>query len=318
VLTCDDDQARRINLGDNKLAELGGYDEDDLAALLAGLDGDYDGTGWTQDDYDALLREEPQARTDPDDVPPVPDEPVTRPGDLWQLGPHRLLCGDAQEPGDLGKLLGGNRPDAILTDPPYGMNLDTRYSRAPKGSARCALKGREPAMKDFRPVIGDDEPFDAGFLAAHFAVVPEQFWFGADYYRRTLSEQDADGSWLVWDKRNEDTDAVIGSGFELIWSKQPHKRDMLRVYWNGAFGDKEARGRAHPTQKPTRLLAEIIERWIKPGSMILDLFAGSGSTLIAAHSLGRPCCVMEMDPAYCDVICQRYQEHTGIAPERIQ
>jgi DNA modification methylase len=244
-------------------------------------------------------------------VPDAPAEPVTVLGDLWELGPHRLLCGNAQMPEHLDRLLEDSRPDAILTDPPYGMNLDTDYTVRPRGSDRGLLKDR-PA-KTYRPVLGDDEPFDAGFLAAQFSDVAEQFWFGADYYRRTLSEQDTDGSWLVWDKRGEGADNGIGSGFELIWSKQKHKRDLLRYFWYGAFG-AEASKRVHPTQKPTKLLAEILERWTKPGAVVADLFGGSGSVLIAAHGTSRAGRVMELDPYYCDVICRRYQEHAGTKP----
>jgi ParB-like chromosome segregation protein Spo0J len=121
VIQCSDDEARRINLADNRLAELGGYDDADLAALLEGLDGDFDGTGWAQEDLDALLRGEPESRTDPDDVPDAPAEPVTRPGDLWQLGPHRLLCGDAADLAAVERMLAGDRCDCMWTDPPYGV-----------------------------------------------------------------------------------------------------------------------------------------------------------------------------------------------------
>jgi ParB-like chromosome segregation protein Spo0J len=314
----DDATAKAFALADNRTAELGAFDLGDLAAMAAEVHAVDPAlllaASYTEEDLNALLagQEVPAKLTDPDVVPEPPADPVTRPGDLWLLGPHRLLAGNAQLPEPLDRLLAGERPDAVLTDPPYGMNLDADYKGWwPKTAGRGQLEER-PA-KTYRPVAGDDEPFDAGFLASYFADVAEQFWFGADYYRRTLSEQDTDGSWLVWDKRGEGADNGIGSGFELIWSKQKHKRDLLRHFWYGAFGS-EASERVHPTQKPTKLLAEILERWTKPGGLIADLFAGSGSTLIAAHGTGRRAALMELDPGYADTICRRFQEHTGTKP----
>jgi site-specific DNA-methyltransferase (adenine-specific) len=314
----DDDEAvaKAFALADNRTSELGAFD---LAALTAmavevhAVDpGLLEAASFTEADLNALLagQKVPPKLNDPDDAPEPPGVPVTVPGDLWLLGPHRLLCGDAQTPEALDRVLDGS-VDAVLTDPPYGMNLDTDYTIRPWGSDRGLLKDR-PA-KTYRPVIGDDEPFDAGFLINYFGSVKEQFWFGADYYRRTLSEQDIDGSWLVWDKRGEGADNGIGSGFELIWSRQKHKRDLLRHFWYGAFG-AEASGRVHPTQKPAKLLADIMERWVKPQGVIADPFGGSGSTLIAAHGTNRTVRLVELDPAYCDVICRRFQEHTGCKP----
>lgn len=243
-----------------------------------------------------------------DDVPELPTEAVTQPGELIELGDHLLYCGNAFDEEALDRLFAGGLPKAIVNDPPYGIDLDTDYSGI-LGSKKAseALKGKGKA---YRAVEGDNEPFNATPLVEYFQSVSEQFWFGGDYYRRTLSPSDLDGAYLVWDKRNDSTDKVIGSGFELIWTKQPHKRDLLRHYYCGAFG-KEAANRVHPTQKPTGLIEEILRRWTKRGDVIADLFAGSGTTLIAAERLGRKARVMEIDPRYCDVIKRRYEEYTA-------
>lgn len=225
------------------------------------------------------------------------------------LGEHRLLCGDSSNREQLDRLYGDVTVGCVLTDPPYGINLATDYSTRPSGGIA--------RPKAYRPVHGDDQPFDAGPLAAYFAAVVEQFWFGADYYRRTLSSDDLDGSWLVWDKRNENTDSGLGSGFELIWSHSRHKRDLLRHFFYGAFGSEGA-GREHPTQKPTPLLAEILERWAPEGCIVADPFAGSGSTLIACENLRHRCYAMEIDPAYCDVIVDRWERHTGQKARRAE
>jgi DNA modification methylase len=148
-----------------------------------------------------------------------------------------------------------------------------------------------------------------------FASVQEQFWWGANYYHRSLASSDLDGSWLVWDKRTPETDVVIGSGFELCWSATPHKQDVLRYHWtNFTSHTNDGLKRQHPTEKPVALLVEILNRWSPPSCDVADPFGGSGTTLIAAHNTGRTASLIELDAAYVDVICRRFQKHTGIKP----
>jgi len=233
-----------------------------------------------------------------DDVPEPPADPITKPGDLWLLGEHRLLCGDSTKAEDVERLYDGVSVGCVLTDPPYGIALDTEWA--------------DGGGRDYKAVIGDDKPFDATKLRSALSKVDEQFWFGANYYRRTLTESDLDGSWLVWDKRNEATDSVIGSGFELCWSAVKHKQDVLRVLWtNYTSHTNEGHGRAHPTEKPIRLLAEILTRWASESCIVADPFLGSGTTLIAAEQTGRICYGMEISPQYCDVIVKRWETLTG-------
>lgn len=317
-VTDDEATAHAYALADNRTAELGGYDDEALAALIAEVrDADeelFAATGWAEDDLQALLdqigAEPTELATDPDEVPDRAPA-ITQPGDVWVLGQHRLVCGDATDPGVIDASLGGATAGCLLTDPPYGIDLDTDWSTI-SGSPRALLPD-VPGRKH-RPVLGDDQPFDAAPIRDAFAATREQFWFGADYYRRTLSPDDLDGSWLVWDKRTESADAGFGSGFELIWSAEPHKRDLLRVYWFGVFGDAEARRRLHPTQKPSKLLATILDRWAPAGCLVADPFAGSGTTAIAAELTGRRAALVELDPAYCDVIAKRVEQATGVVP----
>lgn len=305
----DDATAKAFALADNRTAELGDYDDQALADLIAAVaEADADllaASGWTSDDLTELLatlepEQLPTVLTDPDDVPDAPPA-KTVPGDVWLLGPHRVVCGDSSEPTVLDKAFDGRSIDIVLTDPPYGIDLETDWS---KGSG-----------KNYRPVANDDVPFDASLLRKFFATVEEQFWWGANYYHRTLAESDLNGSWLVWDKRTPETDVVIGSGFELCWSATPHKQDVLRYHWTNFTSHKNAGlKRAHPTEKPVALLVEILNRWSPNGSQVADPFAGSGTTLIAAHDTGRIASLVELDPRYVDVICRRFQEHTGILP----
>ena len=303
-------------LADNRTGDLGEYEDDILAALLKPM---YDadtlrGTGYERDDVEELLaelawRSRGKVDAEPDASPPIPEHPVSEEGTRYELGRHVLVCGDAFS--EEHHLLLGDRVDCILTDPPYGINLMTDYTQHPHGSSAAEVK-LASKRRSYPKVIGDDAPFDASWIVERYAKVKEQFWFGGDFYRRTLSPRDLDGAYLVWDKRiDTQSDKRIGSGFELVWSKQAHKRDVLRHYWNGAFGAPEARNRMHPTQKPIAVLEEILNRWTKPQANVLDPFAGSGSTLIACEHVGRRALVMELSPAYCDVIRQRYADFTG-------
>jgi DNA modification methylase len=303
-IDCDDDAAMRILLADNRANDLATYDDAALAAVLAELNATDLGLAGTLFDGDALddliadIGREEQIADAPDDAPAI-----TQVGDIWLLGDHRLMCGDSSLTENLDRLMNGNTAGCILTDPPYGINLDTDYSYHPN-------KGRT-----YRPVINDNKPYDASTARTYFSDVSEQFWFGANYYRRTLSSQDMEGSWLVWDKRDERTDAVMGSGFELIWSAEPHKQDLLRYAWHGFLSkNNEGHQRVHPTEKPVALLTEILNRWAPERCIVIDLFAGSGSTLIATHTTNRTCYTIELDQHYCDIICARYQKQTGNLP----
>lgn len=188
----------------------------------------------------------------------------------------------------------------IISDPPYGMRLDADYSE---------MKGWHKGKK-YDNVIGDHEDFDYSVFA--WIKAKEVILFGADYYVETLPNYGKDGSWMVWDKRvDESKDKMFGSGFEMIWSKVRHKRRIYRKQWAGFMGDKEARNRVHPTQKPTELISDLIKEFMDEGDIVLDLFLGSGSTLIACENLNRICYGMEIDPKYCDVIIKRYIDKTG-------
>ena len=269
--------------------EIDGLEEMDFDINLLGFDDSF---------LDGLLQEETEGLTDEDAVPEAPETPISVLGDLWILGNHRLLCGDSTSIDAVDKLMDGVKIDIVLTDPPYGMNLDTDYSKMPSTKAS--------GNKYYKPIIGDNIKFN--YQVFSWIDCDEQVWFGANYYAKTIED---DGSWLVWDKRVEEKfDRMFGSGFELAWSKKKHKQKIYR-YNNTLFGgDIESRNKVHPTQKPTSLIVEILEDF-KSGDVVLDLFLGSGSTLIACEQLNRQCYGMELDPKYCDVIIRRWQEFTG-------
>jgi DNA modification methylase len=299
-----DEEARAYALADNRTGELAEWDvavlDEHLVELeVAGLD------------IEALGFEPPkreQVDAEEDEVPETPVEPVTVLGDLWQVGPHRVICGDSSDPAVLDRLLAGVKVGCVLTDPPYGMSLATDYK---------AMHSAE--SKTWKPVIGDNEYYDPSFLLAYFKNVAEQFWFGADYYRRLLPDG---GSWIVWDKRYEESgqlEKVHGNHFELCWSRQQHKRIVLRYLWTGYHGlqHEDVNKRVHPTQKPTTMLSDILNRWAPESCVVADPYAGSGAHLVAAAKTGRVGCGVELDPGYVDVILARLELETGEKAVRV-
>ena len=261
---------------------------------------------------DAILTGDSAGDEAADDLPDAV-ETRCKPGDIWQLGRHRVACMDALDPATYSKLLQDTRPHAIITDPPYGMRLDADFSGMKNNLGLYKSKGLTHG-KRYDNVIGDHEDFNATLLTSLFADVKEQFWFGADYYSATLPDTMHAGCWLVWDKRlDESADKMFGSCFELIWSRQKHKRDILRHKWAGVFGTEHEpqRGRVHPNQKPVRLFEDLLARYTSEGQIILDPFMGSGTLLISAERTVRIAYGCEISPAYCDVVIARYEAETG-------
>lgn len=239
-------------------------------------------------------------------------EPRVKLGEIWQLGEHRLMCGDSTDAASVALLMDGNKADMVLSDPPYGMHLDTDFSSC------LGSLGRKKGSRGnrYEKVIGDNDDFSPALISTfflNFNETKEMFIFGADYFAELLPNKN-NGSWLVWDKRKESQADGIGSEFELIWSKNKHKRRVLRHDWFGFLSSgnsQDARNRVHPTQKPVTLLTDIINQWGKDVESIVDLYGGSGTTLIACEQLHRRCYMMELDPHYCDVIIARWEKLTG-------
>ena len=238
-----------------------------------------------------------------DEAPEVSsDPPVSKLGEIYQLGRHRVMCGDSTDFGQVSDLMDGKEADMVFTDPPYGMDYDPNMSDQLQNT-----KGKwKSKINNYDKVIGDDKPFD--YSKFDWLGIKEQFWWGADYYAKTIPDG---GSWFVWDKRVgiEDIKWSI-SEFELCWSKKRHHREVLRHRWFGLLGMENEtdgkNGRVHPTQKPLELCGYFINKFSKLNDIILDLFLGSGSTLIACEQTNRICYGMEIDPKYVDVIRKRY------------
>jgi DNA modification methylase len=230
-------------------------------------------------------------------------------GDLFEIGEHRLLCGDSTDSDSVAKLMNGEKADMVFTDPPYGMKLDADYSEMSNNSAFAKEKGIKNGKK-YDNVIGDHNDFTKELISTIFACFndcKEIFIWGADYFAELLPDKN-EGSWIVWDKRVDDNfDKMYGSAFELCWSKQKHKREIARIRWASAFGTEKEfdHKRHHPTQKPTELAKWFFIKWGKESDLIVDLYLGSGTSIITAHQLNRKCYGMELDPKYCQVIIDR-------------
>jgi DNA modification methylase len=226
-------------------------------------------------------------------------------GDLFEIGEHRLLCGDSTDSDAVAKLMDGQKADMVFTDPPYGMFLDTNYDQMFANDTT-----HRKTNNRFEKVKGDHEDFVPELINTIFACFDyckEIFIWGADYFAELIPNR-TDGSWVVWDKRcDENMDKVSGNTFELCWSKQKHKRLVARILWSGHHGMQkdDTKTRVHPTQKPTELAKWFFEQWGKKNDLVADLFLGSGSTMVASHQLKRKCYGMELDPKYCQVIVDR-------------
>jgi DNA modification methylase len=322
-----DTQRRAYILADNRLAEVNsGWDEELLKLEIKDID-------WGElkeisiDDFQFgeidFGEEEEEPVSDADAEPQIDKAEELRakwgvePGQLWELGDHRLLCGDSTKKEDVDRVMGGERAACCCTDPPYGMNLDTDWSDAVGSMGSIGQKNKTAGNK-YAPVIGDDAPFDPSPIFDLWSA-KEMFLFGADYYAEHIPSR-TDGSWLCWDKRKDTQADAIGAEFELCWSKQKHKRRMLRHDWFGFLSSanaSEARNRQHPTQKPTSLICDILTQWTQGGCIVSDPYCGSGTTIIACEQLGRKCRAIEISPAYVAVALQRWADATGKTPRKL-
>jgi len=302
-------ESLRRGLGTGRLADLQaanfdlsllGFDQDTLAELLAP-----NGTA---------------GLTDPDDVPEPPDEATTRPGDLWLLGDHRLLCGDSTKADQVSRLLNGQSAQMLFTDPPW--NVGIGQDSNPRHRQRLGLRNDSLPPEEFQAFLD-------GFISVARGAVQGDVYcvLGASEWPRLDSSLRAAGfHWsatIIWVKDV----FVLGRSkyhrrYEPIWygwhrnqrSSFTSRRDLDDV-WEIA---RPKRSEEHPTMKPVELAVRAIQYSSRAGGNVLDLFGGSGTSLIAAEQTGRKAFLMELDPLYADVIVQRFENFTGKKAERQQ
>ena len=300
-----DKQRREYAIAHNATAELSEWDFDILPDELAELDlSDFDFDFGIED-------EEEETKIVEDEVPEVDEdaEPITKLGDIWQLGRHRLMCGDSTDKATVELLMDGKKADMVFTDPPYGIDVvqgDKIGGDKPFGS----VDGNNIVKANKYMAIKGDETTDTARL--NFEIVKElsenQIIFGGNYFTDFLPPK---ACWCIWDKENTGNFADV----EMAWTSFDKGAKLYRWLWNGLCrkGERavEGKSRVHPTQKPVGLIAEILKDFTKEDDIILDCFGGSGSTLIACEQIERTCYMIEYEAHYVDVIIKRWETLTG-------
>jgi DNA modification methylase len=354
-------QIRAYRIADNQSATLSEWDDKLLYAELTALqamDIDLNLTGFSANELLSLLEPpSPEGLTDPDDVPEPPAEATTRPGDLWLLGKHRLLCGDAGKFADVDRLLDGAAVHLVTTDPPYNVKVEPRSNNAIaagnssfKGGSKkrthhqafdAARKGSTKATT--KRLRAKDRPLANDFVSDEAFEKLLHLWFGN--IARVLKPGRSFYLWGGYANCGNYPPALKSVGLffsqALIWVKEHPvltRKDFMGNHEWCFYGWKEGAAHqffgpanvpdvwsvkkvnptdmVHLTEKPVELATRALEYSSRKGENVLDLFAGSGSTLLAAERAGRRAYLMELDPLYCDVIVERWRRYTGKEPER--
>lgn len=292
-----DEQRRAYTLIHNQTTMNTGFNIDILNEELQNIEIDMSDFG-----FDIELDDIEDTEIVEDEVPEVPEEPKAKLGDIYQLGNHRLMCGDSTSIDDITKLINNNKIDLVLTDPPYGIDVVSDNGEV-GANFGIAKKG------NYKKVIADNttETAKASYHILNSLCNKLIIW-GGNYFIDFLEPSNG---WLIWDKR---VDSGIKNTFADGEMAYCNFHTPVRIYhqlWNGMIREGEKDKRVHPTQKPIKMLSEILQDFSKEDNNILDVFGGSGSTLIACEQLNRKCYMMELDPHYIDVIIQRWENFTG-------
>jgi DNA modification methylase len=224
-----------------------------------------------------------------------PEEPKSKLGDIYQLGRHRLMCGSSIDKKSVKTLADSNVMDLVFTDPPYGMNAVS------KSGVLSKTYGTDIMNDD-----NNDVAVESFILSQELFGNAKQVWWGANYYSHGLPDSEC---WIVWNKNNGGSDQTDA---ELAWT---NFRSVVRMFTLAS----EKTNRVHPTQKPVKLIADIFNKFDKENIFdhVIDLFGGSGSTLMACEQTNKTCYTMELDPKYVDVIIKRWEEFTGEKAKKI-
>lgn len=299
------ERRRALVIADNKLALNADWDMEALAAELADLAPDFgELMGFSEDELATILQpEQVDGLTDEDDVPDAPEIPVTVEGDVWILGNHRVMCGDSTSIDAVEKLMAGQKAEMVFTDPPYGVEYQSNMRVA---SEKFEVLKNDNVFLDVAPII---EVFSSGWVF---------IWTSWKVLTKWIDMFEGFGyptNQVIWHKSGGgigDLKKTFISDYEtaLVW----HRGAELTGKRIGSVWKVDKDGAAtykHPTQKPVALAEEAIDKTTRHTDTVLDLFGGSGSTLIACEKTARHCRMMELDPKYCDVIITRWQDFTG-------
>lgn len=292
-----ENEINKLRLLDNKLNESE-WDFDLLSDQIGAIDWNNFDIDWGLDDF---LKEDEKLEIIEDEAPDVEDTSISQVGDIYILGKHRLICGDSTDVTVIERLMDGVKVDMVFTDSPYGVNIVNDKGKV--GADNLAKNGV------YAPVIGDDTTETAQQAYDIYSqLCDKMILWGGNYFLDFLPASDG---WLIWDKRG---DSGIRNNFadgEMAWCSFHTPVRIYHQLWNGMIREGEHEKRVHPTQKPIRMLSEILKDFTKESDIILDVFGGSGSTLIACEQLNRRCFMCELSPNYIDVIVKRYIDFTN-------
>ena len=291
-----DEQRRAYTLAHNKTAEFSEWDMElltDEAESIFNID---------LSDFGFDLSEDEEEETEViEDEVPEEVEPVAKQGDIWQLGRHRLMSGDSTSVDNMNKLFDGNTIDLVLSDPPYGISVVGDNGKV--GADNLAKNGI------YMPVKGDEttDTTKEFYNACVSKDIDKYILFGGNYFIDFLPFSD---SWIIWDKRGDMASNNFADG-EMAWCSFHTPVRIYKQVWSGMIKEGEHEKRVHPTQKPIRMLCDILKDFSKENENIFDGFGGSGSTLIACEQTNRNCYMIEYEPYYVDVIIARWEKFTG-------
>ena len=294
-----DEERKAYTLAHNKLTMNSDFDIDILNDELASFD-DIDMSDFGFDmDFDT----EEETEVIEDEVPDVPEEPKAKLGDIYQLGNHRLMCGDSTKEEDVAKLMNGVKVDMVFTDPPYGYEYQSNMRTK---TQKFDVIENDDKKLDFMPIV---KKFNNGFVfvCTTWKVLQDWLEIFTKYYN--LSNM------IIWDKGGGgigDLKHTFSTDYEIILCSNNDKEitgKRIGSVWN--ISKDNANDYIHATQKPVEVSATAIKNTTNENDSVLDLFGGSGSTLIACEQLNRKCYMMELDPHYIDVIIQRWENFTG-------
>ena len=302
-----DNQRKAYVIADNKLALNAGWDMEMLTLEMGDLkDEGFDLSliGFDDTELANIFVDKTEGLTDPDAVPDVPDNPVTVEGDVWLLGKHRVMCGDSTSIDAVDKLMDGQKADMVFTDPPYGVEYQSNMRTK---TDKFAVIANDDTFLDIAPII---EACSSGWVFVWTSWKVQNRWiemFEGFGYPTNM---------VVWHKPGGgigDLKRTFASDYEvaLVW----HRGAALcgkRIGSVWRVGKDAASSYLHPTQKPVELGTEAMDKTTKAGAKVLDLFSGSGSTIIAGEMSGRAIYAMELSPAYVDVAVKRWQDFTGL------
>lgn len=303
----DDAKEKAANIAANKGA--GEWDDLKLAEWFKELDAmdfDLSLTMFDEEEIAPYLKVEEVEAEPLGDEEGIPDEVETRSklGDIWILGEHKLMCGDSTNPEHVDKLIEGFEVDLVYTDPPYGIN--EKGDRVKSKRSVLAKAGEFESFADDTTQYAVD-----AFNYCSALGIKNQVWWGANYYAHTVPET---ANWIIWDKRVEENNHNDQSDCEMAWVQS--KWSAVRIFrhlWKGMIRESEKKeARVHPTQKPVALAEWCFDTYFQGDvKIVLDLFGGSGSTLIACEKTKRKCLAMEIMPIYVDTIISRWEKFTG-------